>query len=84
MQDQQKIAAVRNLLLACNAVRRWQLLANPALVISDCAGIDALVGTGGRFSAVDQMLLRRRSREVIELSEQSAHKCAMCAVRIWQ
>lgn len=32
MQDQQKIAAVRNLSLVCNAVRRWQLLANPAPV----------------------------------------------------
>ncbi|XPE24203.1 hypothetical protein ACNKHM_02585 [Shigella sonnei] len=32
MQEQQKIAAVRNLSLACNAVRRWQLLANPAPV----------------------------------------------------
>ncbi|GHK06029.1 hypothetical protein ECZU01_00070 [Escherichia coli] len=31
MQDQQK-AAVRNLSLVCNAVRRWQLLANPAPV----------------------------------------------------
>ncbi len=84
MQDQQKIAAVRNSLLACNAVRRWQLLANPAPVVSDCAGIDASVGTGGRFSTGDKMLLRRRSREVIELIEQSLHKCAMCAVRIWR
>ncbi len=44
-----------------------------------------LLEQAGGLVQCDKMLLQRRSREVIELSEQEAlAKCAMFAVRIWR
>lgn len=72
MQDQQKIAAVRNLF----SLQRGETLAivgesGSGKSVTALALMRLLEQAGGLVQC-DQMLLRRRSREVIELSEQSA------------
>ncbi|KAA0636980.1 microcin C ABC transporter ATP-binding protein YejF [Escherichia coli] len=73
MQDQQKIAAVRNLSFS---LQRGETLA----IVGEsgsCKSVTALalmrlLEQAGGLVQYDKMLLQRRSREVIELSEQSA------------
>lgn len=72
MQDQQKIAAVRNLF----SLQRGETLAivgesGSGKSVTALALMRLLEQAGGLVQC-DKMLLRRRSREVIELSEQSA------------
>lgn len=76
MQDQQKIAAVRNLF----SLQRGETLAivgesGSGKSVTALALMRLLEQAGGLVQCdkqCDKMLLRRRSREVIELSEQSA------------
>lgn len=72
MQDQQKIAAVRDLF----SLQRGETLAivgesGSGKSVTALALMRLLEQAGGLVQC-DQMLLRRRGREVIELSEQSA------------
>lgn len=72
MQDQQKIAAVRNLF----SLQRGETLAivgesGSGKSVTALALMRLLEQAGGLVQC-DKMLLRRRSRDVIELSEQSA------------
>lgn len=72
MQDQQKIAAVRNLFsLQCGETLAIVGESGSGKSVTALALMRLLEQAGGLVQC-DQMLLRRRSREVIELSEQSA------------
>ena len=73
MQDQQKIAAVRNLSFSLQCGETLAIVGESGSGKSVTAlALMRLLEQAGGLVQCDQMLLRRRSREVIELSEQSA------------
>lgn len=73
MQDQQKIAVVRNLSFSLQRGETLAIVGESGSGKSVTAlALMRLLEQAGGLVQCDQMLLRRRSREVIELSEQSA------------
>ena len=73
MQDQQKIAVVRNLSFSLQRGETLAIVGESGSGKSVTAlALMRLLEQAGGLVQCDKMLLRRRSREVIELSEQSA------------
>ena len=73
MQEQQKIAAVRNLSFSLQRGETLAIVGESGSAKSVTAlALMRLLEQAGGLVQCDKMLLQRRSREVIELSEQSA------------